>query len=83
MGFFFVYILPIILMFLLLWFYKATVEHPESIPRIFRWLVVLLVFIPFLGFFLTIGCWIIYFILVINEDLELKDNKLTNFLFKS
>lgn len=76
------YILPIILTFLLSLFYSKSVDRDKSytfVPRIVRWLAMLLSFIPVIGIFIFIGA--IY--ICIASDTKFKQNKLTDFFINN
>lgn len=76
------YILPIILTFLLSLFYSKNVDKDASrafVPRIVRWLAMLLTFIPVLGIFISIGAICI----CITSDTKFKQNKLTDFFINN
>lgn len=79
---FFLYILPIILTFVLSLFYSKNVDRDESrafVPRIVRWLAMLLSFIPVIGIFIFIGA----FYICITSDTKFKQNKLTDFFINN
>lgn len=81
---FFIYILPIILTIVLFILYHIIVKNKEDIPRILRWVFFLITFIPILGLLLCIIYWIAFIYLILDDELELKeDSKLANYLFKS
>lgn len=76
------YILPIILTFVLSLFYSKNVDRDKSrvfVPRIVRWLAMLLSFIPVIGIFIFIGA----FYICITSDTEFKQNKLTDFFINN
>ena len=79
---FFGYILPIILTILLISFYAKYIDKDKTItfiPRLFRWLSLLLVFIPVLGI-VVFGIWIF---VCFSHETSFKQNKITDFFINN
>lgn len=81
---FFIYILPIILTIILYIVYAKIVKNKGDIPRIMRWILFLIVLVPILGLIACLVYWGVFIYLVLDEDIEIKeDSRLVKYLFKS
>ena len=75
------YILPIILTILLVTFYSKYVDRDKCsfAPRLFRWLSLIIVFIPFFGI-IIFGVWCY---ICMSKETEFKPNKITDFFINN